>query len=98
MEMNLQLIMDVLASKDGSVGGPQRESSDSQSVPLYLTNPDITFADKHPLPRFSGQMPFVMSLNMMMQHIHGTPLEFVTYGKPAKATFDYAAEIVQEQA
>lgn len=75
-----------------------RSESDKQSVPLYLTNPDITFADKFPKPRIAGQMPFVLSLDLMMKNVHGVPLDYVTYGKPAKATFQYAAEVVQKQA
>jgi len=67
-------------------------------VPVYLTNPDLEFADKHVHPRLSGQMPFIKSLDMIMREVHGSALEYHTFGKPAKATFDYALEVLSQQA
>ena len=69
-ELNLQLIMDVLMSKDRTIGGPNRAPNDPQPVPLYLSNPDLTFADKFHHPRMSGQMPFIKSLELMMKTIY----------------------------
>ena len=90
--------MDVLMSKDGTIGGPMRTSADPQPVPLYFSNPDITFADKYHHPRMSGQMPFIRSMELMMRTIHDCQLEYIKYGKPSTASFNYATEVVEQQA
>ena len=51
LELNLQVFSDLIASKDGRIGHSVRSKEDKQHVKLYLTNPDIIYADKFPLPR-----------------------------------------------
>ena len=85
-------------SKDGTIGGPMRTADEPQPVPVYLSNPDITFADKYHHPRISGQMPFIKSLELMMKTIHGAQLEYITYGKPSTTSFDYARDVLDQQA
>jgi hypothetical protein len=42
---------DLILSRDGSLNGKRRGLSDPQQVRLYLTNPDLIYADKFNLPR-----------------------------------------------
>jgi hypothetical protein len=51
LELNLQLFTDLLLSKNGRLGQTRRAKGDPQFVKLYLTNPDLIYADKFQIPR-----------------------------------------------
>ena len=59
-----------------------------------MTNPDLIYADKFVHPRMSGQFPLILSLELMLQRVYNTQLEYTKYGKPSAESFDYAAEMV----
>ena len=40
----------------------------------------------------------MLSVETMLKAAYQMPIEYTTFGKPAKATFDYAADVVKEQA
>lgn len=63
---------------------------------MYITNPDLTFSERFVHSRLSGQLPFILSLEMILSKAHDMPLEYTKFGKPSKETFDYAAEIVKQ--
>ena len=66
---------------------------------MFITNPDLKWADKYPLPRMSGQLPFVLALNAYLESAYGgMKAEFTSFGKPSKLTFEYAEEVLREQA
>ena len=52
IEMNVQIMCDLLASNDGRMNGGnyssdfQRKKGDDQFVKLFISNPDLEFADK----------------------------------------------------
>ena len=95
MELNLQILIDLCMSVDGTLGGPQRGPQDPQVVEVFVTNPDLIYADKFVHPRMSGQFPLILSLDMMLKTVYKKELEYVKFGKPSRETFDYAAEMVQ---
>jgi HAD superfamily hydrolase (TIGR01456 family) len=51
LDLNLQLFSDLIVSKDGRLGQSQRGPKDKQFVRFLLSNPDLIYADKHPVPR-----------------------------------------------
>ena len=53
MELNMQVIIDTIMSKDGRIGGPLRSKSDPQTIPVYITNPDLTFPESFVHARIS---------------------------------------------
>ena len=62
-ELNMQIFTDLIMSKDGRLGGQRRTSKDDkQHVKVYLTDPDLMYADKHSLARQDGQFPFLLAL------------------------------------
>ena len=54
MDINLQILTDLVMSKDGRIGGPQRGRDDPQAVPIYITNPDLTYKEEFIHQRLSG--------------------------------------------
>ena len=87
-EENLQLISDLLISKNG-VPGTIREVNEPQHVKFYMTNPDIVYADEFILPRIA-QGSFIPCLQSLFRNIYNREFEYIQYGKPERKTFDYA--------
>ena len=61
-ELNLQIFTDLIMSKEGRLGTRRTDFSEKQHVKLFLTNPDLEYADSYSLPRQSGQYPFLLAL------------------------------------
>ena len=94
MEMNQQVLVDLVMSVDGRIGGPLRTPKDKQPVKVFITNPDMLYSCKFDLPRIAGQLPLMLSANAILQAAYDTPLEYTMFGKPSTKTFEYAAEVV----
>jgi HAD superfamily hydrolase (TIGR01450 family) len=88
-----------LISADGRLGQSKRISrSDPQFVKLYLTNPDLIYADKFKLPRH-GQGILLHCLKEVFADIYGIEnIEYTQYGKPEELTFDYAEKLLLQKA
>jgi ribonucleotide monophosphatase NagD (HAD superfamily) len=101
LELNLQVISDLVCSKDGRIGGAnQRRSQDEmQAVDIYISNPDLEFADKYERPRH-GQGIIIHALRPVFKHNypHLAPFTLHRYGKPEKNTFDFAKNRLREKA
>lgn len=97
-ELNMQLFLDLLMTKDGRLGQTKRQPGDPQFVKLYLSNPDLIYADKFQVPRH-GQGILIHCLKELYSRICGFDnLEYTMYGKPELLTFDYAEELFREKA
>ncbi len=93
LELNLQVFSDLLISKDGRLGQSMRGPKDKQFVKFFLSNPDLIYADKHPVPRH-GQGILIHCIQEQMKSIYGIDnLEYTMYGKPERLTFDYAESL-----
>eukprot|EP00347_Sterkiella_histriomuscorum_P019004 403343335 len=97
LECNLQIFSDLLISKDGRLGSENRTKQDAQHVKLYLTNPDLVYADKFKILRH-GQGILIHCLKQTFKQMYGFDFTFTQYGKPERATFDYAEEILRQKA
>jgi HAD superfamily hydrolase (TIGR01456 family) len=94
-EENLQITCDLLISKDG-IPGSIRSKNDPQFVKLYLTNPDIVFADAFTLPRIA-QGSYLLCLDALFKRQYGMPIEFTYYGKPTANTFKFAERYLRQR-
>lgn len=97
LELNLQIFSDLVISKDGRIDGPSRQKGDPQVVDCFFTNPDITFAATFKNPRYGAGI-FPLSFKTLFHAQYGFEPEFVQFGKPNKLNFDYAEEVLREQA
>ena len=79
----LQVALDVILG-DSPLG-----SGRAQSVPVYASNADLTFAGAHAVPRLAAGA-FVRCLRMLFRDITGQELVVQQVGKPSLETSSYA--------
>ncbi|KAI9365554.1 HAD-like domain-containing protein [Zopfochytrium polystomum] len=86
-----QLILDLLASDGGLLLTRRAPSSPpGQSVPLYLCNSDLLYANTHPLPRL-GDGALLLTVEALARAVLGIEkVEAVVYGKPRAVAFECA--------
>jgi ribonucleotide monophosphatase NagD (HAD superfamily) len=91
----LQIVCDLASTTNGKIMGPKREKGSSQFVKVFLVNPDLIYADKHPEPRF-GPAAWRIMLTSIFKEQYGYDIEVKQFGKPSSETFDYAIEMVTQ--
>ena len=79
----LQIALDVI------VGGSPLGSGRAQSVPVYASNADFTFAGAYPVPRLAAGA-FLRCLRLMFKDLTGQELRITMCGKPSVMTSAYA--------
>ena len=79
----LQVALDVI------LGGTPLGSGRAQSVPVYASNADLTFAGAHAVPRLAAGA-FVRCLRMLFRDITGQELVVQQVGKPSLETSAFA--------
>ncbi|CDW83976.1 had-superfamily subfamily iia cecr5 containing protein [Stylonychia lemnae] len=97
LEANIQIFSDLLISKDGRLGESIRNKTDPQHVKLYLTNPDLIYADKFKLLRH-GQGILINCLKLVFKQTYGMDFQYSQFGKPERVTFDYAEQVLRQKA
>ena len=85
----LQVFTDLISTKDGRILGEKRTRKDPQFVKLFMTNPDLHYQDKWAEPRF-GPLPLNIMYKSIFKETYGYDMQIEQYGKPYKATFDFA--------
>jgi ribonucleotide monophosphatase NagD (HAD superfamily) len=90
-EENLQIICDLLISKDG-IPGSVRSPEEPQFVKLYMTNLDFLYADNFVLPRHA-QGCFLICLEELYKRQYHRSIDTIVYGKPTAHTFQYAGSV-----
>ncbi|RSL51135.1 hypothetical protein CEP52_009848 [Fusarium oligoseptatum] len=89
---DMQIIMDVLRSKNGRLG-TVAEDPVAERIPIYFSQGDLLCPTEHPTPRMS-QGAFRIGLEAMYKALTGADLERVVYGKPELATYKYADDVL----
>jgi HAD superfamily hydrolase (TIGR01456 family) len=89
---DMQIIMDVLRSKNGRLG-TVAEDPVAERIPIYFSQGDLLCPTEHPTPRMS-QGAFRIGLEAMYKALTGVDLERVVYGKPELATYKYADDVL----
>ena len=92
----MQIFSDLAISRDGHLG-TRKLPSERQSVSLYISNPDILYADDYAVPRYA-QGPILKQLQAVHRAVYDEEIECAVYGKPTKLTFDYAEKVLQRKA
>ena len=102
--LDLQIIKDVLLSRDGILGTLSDKNGDPSlpnngyqqdgQPPLYFSNPDLLWAAKYPLPRL-GQGGLRFALEGIWMALTGGPkagveLKKLVLGKPYQETYEFA--------
>lgn len=87
-----QIIMDLLRSENGRFGTVAKDPV-SQRIPIYFSQGDLLCPTEHAIPRLS-QGTFRLGLEAMYKAITGVELERIIYGKPERATYTYADEVL----
>ncbi|CAO3678281.1 unnamed protein product [Umbelopsis vinacea] len=89
---DLQIMMDVLRSKNGLIG-TQKHDFTVQDVPVFFSNPDFLWSNEFPVARY-GQGAFKIALEAIYKRHTGKELQSTSFGKPHKATYQYAEKIL----
>jgi HAD superfamily hydrolase (TIGR01456 family) len=82
----IQLVCDVLIS------GLERTG---KQPPLYLSNPDFSFASDHHRPRMA-QGALRLALEVIYKQYTGMDLVYEQFGKPTKHMYDYATDVLND--
>ncbi|BDA43176.1 Haloacid dehalogenase-like hydrolase domain-containing 5 [Coccomyxa sp. Obi] len=95
--LDLQIMTDVILG--GGVLGRWKcpGEGDRVTVPVYFSNPDLLWATDYPAPRF-GQGAFAAALRELYHQTTGKELEHHYYGKPNRAPYALAEELLLAQA
>ena len=93
----MQVVCDLVSSKDGTLLGPKRNKNDKQFVQVITTNPDLVWAAKWRDPRL-GPRAINLTCQTVFQQLYGYDIEFQQYGKPTKATYDFAERHLRARA
>ena len=62
-----------------------------------MTNPDLQWADAHPLPRL-GPLAITIMVRECFKQVHGYDLEIEQVGKPFDFTYNYVETILRQRA
>ena len=65
---------------------------------MIATNPDLIYADQYKHPRMSGQQPLLLALQAYLSAAFNRQLVTTQYGKPSAASFEFAIDILKQQA
>lgn len=94
--LDLQIIMDCLLSEGGKLGTRAANHGSvfpDNGVEVHSCNPDYTFANAYPLPRFA-QGAFISALKGIVKDQHNADLVITSVGKPTQATYLYAEKVL----
>jgi HAD superfamily hydrolase (TIGR01456 family) len=91
---DFQLIMDLLLSENGQFKTRAKDFT-SGRIPIYFSQGDLVFPTDHKGPPRLTQGAFRISLEAQYKAITGVELERVVYGKPERATYIYADEVLK---
>ncbi|KAF8249739.1 HAD-superfamily hydrolase [Wilcoxina mikolae CBS 423.85] len=95
--LDIQLIIDLLLSKDGQLGTrrPVEQVLKDGHIPIYFSNPDLWWANEYSLPRL-GQGGFRAALEGVWRSVTAGKgeLKATTIGKPHQHTYQYAEDVL----
>ncbi|KAJ1551230.1 hypothetical protein HK096_002349 [Nowakowskiella sp. JEL0078] len=65
-----------------------------KQIPVFVSNPDFVWSNEHSIPRF-GQGAFVTCLEKLWETWSGRTLEVKRFGKPMRATYEFAENVLE---
>ncbi|KAF7301257.1 hypothetical protein MIND_00690500 [Mycena indigotica] len=94
--LDIQIICDVIQSA-GYIGGPHVPLHQQKNpVELVFCNPDLLWKSDFPVNRL-GQGAFKAAFQGVFEGLTGSQYPCTQFGKPTKATYDFAAHVLQER-
>ncbi|KAF8482499.1 HAD hydrolase [Russula ochroleuca] len=90
--LDIQVMIDVILSR--GIIDRSRPVGDATSVELIFCNPDLLWRSEFPRPRL-GQGAFREAFQAVFKALTGAPYPHVQYGKPTKATYDFAEKMLR---
>ncbi|KAJ4483675.1 HAD hydrolase [Lentinula aciculospora] len=88
--VDVQIMCDVLQS-GGLLEGPYIDKAQRKNnIKVVFCNPDLLWKSDFPRPRL-GQGAFKASFQAVYKTLTGSEYPYVQFGKPTKATYDYAS-------
>ncbi|GBE81065.1 HAD-like domain-containing protein [Sparassis latifolia] len=93
--LDIQIICDIILS-GGIPGGPPKVTLDLEHPPVKLVfcNPDLLWKAGYSQPRL-GEGAFRVAFQAVFKALTGSEYPYVQYGKPTKATYEYATRLLQ---
>ncbi|TGZ76234.1 HAD-superfamily hydrolase [Ascodesmis nigricans] len=88
-----QIMMDLLRSKKGRLG-TVAEDPVKERIPVYFSQGDLLCPTEHPYGPRMSQGTFRLGFEAMYKAITGVELERTIYGKPERATYTFADEVL----
>ena len=93
-QTDFQVIMDLLLAEDGKLMSKAKDPVATR-IPIYFSQGDLLMPTEHKgLPRLT-QGAFRISVEAQYKTLTGVDLERVVYGKPERATYTYADEVLK---
>ncbi|CAI7666842.1 unnamed protein product [Penicillium bialowiezense] len=90
----IMVIMDLLLAEDGKIF-TKAEDPVATRIPIYFSQGDLLMPTEHKgLPRLT-QGAFRIAIEAQYKTLTGVDLERVVYGKPERATYTYADEVMK---
>lgn len=91
---DMQLIIDLLLAENGQFLTRAKDPVSSR-IPIYFSQGDLVFPTDHKGPARLTQGAFRIGCEAMYKSLTGVDLERVVYGKPERATYTYADEVLR---
>ena len=91
---DMQLILDLLLAEDGKLLTRAQDPVASR-IPIYFSQGDLVFPTDHKGPPRLTQGAFRIAIEAQYKALTGVELERVVYGKPERATYTYADEVLR---
>ncbi|KAI0279514.1 HAD-hyrolase-like-domain-containing protein [Russula aff. rugulosa BPL654] len=90
--LDIQVMTDVIQSR--GIIDRSRPIDGATPVELIFCNPDLLWRSEFPRPRL-GQGAFREAFQAVFKALTGAPYPHVQYGKPTKATYDFAEKMLR---
>ena len=91
---DFQLIVDLLMAEDGKLLTKAKDPVSSR-IPIYFSHGDLVFPTNHKGPPRMTQGAFRVGVEAMYKSLTGVDLERAIYGKPERATYTFADEVLR---
>lgn len=93
-QLDFQLIIDLLLAEDGRLLTRSKDPVES-TIPIYFSQGDLLFPTDHKGPTRLTLGAFRIALEAQYKVLTGQEMERVIYGKPERATYTYADEVLR---
>ncbi|KAJ5280608.1 haloacid dehalogenase-like hydrolase [Penicillium angulare] len=93
---DFQIINDLLMSEDGYLLTRTKNPKEHKHIPIYFSQGDLLCPTEHKGPPRLHLGAFRLGVEAMYKATSGNDLERVLYGKPERATYIYADEVMAD--